>query len=465
MTAKNNVQRLVTSTIKEHITANTHKKHQPRNKTFNIRCTELKGFYIRVLPSGLKTYMVNGRLGGSGKQKYPKVGDCMIVPFDEARETARDYLYKLSQGTDPVLQERKDISLKLTLAKAFQDYIEVIKDYRQVRTVEDYERRIELNLKPLKNKAIGEITVQDVKDWWKSCNKKRSDELALMYACVVMDEYVSDETIEKNPFRLAKISNSVKNTIKPLGEVEQHIPMRHIQNYVKAMFGCWDKLGSSMRDLVFFCFLTGKRLDESRKLKWSDIDFDEGVIRIQKLNTKMKQADYVPMTPYLMLLLTERERNSVENYKDGIYAPNDYVFWSTIKKGVSVDDPTKCLQRIWSEIPIQDRFELEKGTYITLHDIRRTVGTASAELGFGLEDTSSILAHKKKTVTQKYILLSNEYKREKLIQVQQYLNTQSNDGFLLLLNRFYGGVDIGIPQPDEQVKKSYREEQSHWFND
>ena len=151
-----------------------------------------------------------------------------------------------------------------------------------------------------------------------------------MYACVVMDEYVSDETIEKNPFRLAKISNSVKNTIKPLGEVEQHIPMKHMQAYVTAMFGCWDELGSSMRDLVFFCFLTGKRLDESRKLKWSDIDFDEGVIEIQKLNTKMKQADYVPMTPYLMLLLTERERNSVENYKDGKYAPNDYVFWSNI---------------------------------------------------------------------------------------------------------------------------------------
>ena len=178
----------------------------------------------------------------------------------------------------------------------------------------------------------------------------------------------------------------------------------------------------------------------------------------------MKQADYVPMTPYLMLLLTERERNSVENYKDGKYAPNDYVFWSNIKKGVSVDDPTKCLQRIWSEIPIQDRFELEKGTYITLHDTRRTVTTASADQRFGLEDTSSILAHKKKTVTQKYILLSNEYKREKLIQVQQYLNTQSNDGFLLLLNRFYGGVDIGSPQPDEKIKKSYRDEQSHWFN-
>jgi hypothetical protein len=34
-----------------------------------------------------------------------------------------------------------------------------------------------------------------------------------------------------------------------------------------------------------------------------------------------------------------------------------------------------------------------------------------------------------------------------------------------MLNKFYGGVDIGTPQPDEMTKKSYREEQNHWFGD
>ena len=216
MTAKTNVKKLGATTIKEVLTAKTYKKHKPRAKTINIRCTELKGFYIRILPSGNKTYMVNARLGGSGKQKYPKIGECERTPFAEAKEKARDYLYKLSQGIDPLQQEKKDESLKLTLGKAFADYIELMEGTLAPKTIYDYELRIRQNLAPLKNKAVGEITVQDVKDWWKKSEKKRGDDLALQYASVVMDEFVSDEAIEKNPFRFAKLSNSVKKTIKPL---------------------------------------------------------------------------------------------------------------------------------------------------------------------------------------------------------------------------------------------------------
>ena len=70
--------------------------------------------------------------------------------------------------------------------------------------------------------AIGEITVQDVRNWWRKTKKRRSDDIALMCAGVVLDEYISEEVLEKNSFKLAKLSKSVKKTIKPLGEVEQH---------------------------------------------------------------------------------------------------------------------------------------------------------------------------------------------------------------------------------------------------
>ena len=55
------------------------------------------------------------------------------------------------------------------------------------------------------------------------------------------------------------------------------------------------------------------------------------------------------------------------------------------------------------------------------------------------------------------------YKREKLIQVQQYIDTQSNHGILMMLNEYYDGVEIIKPQPIESMKKSYREENKHWF--
>lgn len=465
MTAKTNVQKVNTTNFKEHLTASTYKKYKPRAKTINIRCTEIPGFYIRVLPSGLKTYMVNGRLKGSGKQKYPKIGNCSIVPFEEARAIARDYLFKLSQGIDPTVEEKKDIALKLTLEKAFEDYIEDIKDHLQKKSVDDYRRSIKLYLDPLKKMAIGEISVQDVRSWWRKTKKRRSDEIALMCASVVIDDYIAEEILEKNPFKLAKLSKSVKKTIKPLGEVEQHIPMNQLDTYVSAMCRCWSSLGYSMRDLVLFCLLTGKRLGESKNIKWKDVNFDEGVIKIEKLNTKRKKPDYVPMTPYLLLVLTQRETKYLERTKDKKITPNEYVFWSNSKQGVPVNDPTKCLKKIWAAIPDKDRFELEKGSHITMHDIRRTVSTASAELGLEIKDISSILAHSKKHITQKYIQLSIDYKREKLIQVQQYINTQSNEGILMLLHEFYGGEHVVDPQPIESMKKSYREENKHWFID
>jgi len=462
MTAKTNVKKLGATTIKEVLTAKTYKKHKPRAKTINIRCTELKGFYIRVLPSGNKTYMVNARLGGSGKQKYPKIGDCERTPFAEAKEKARDYLYKLSEGIDPLQQEKKDESLKLTLGKAFADYIELMDGTLAPKTIYDYELRIRQNLAPLKNKAVGEITVQDVKDWWKKSEKKRGDDLALQYASVVMDEFVSDEAIEKNPFRFAKLSNAVKKTIKPLGETDQHIPMKHIVDYVSAMFNVWDNLERSMRDLVFFVLLTGKRIDESSRIKWEDVDFDEGVIKIQKLNTKMKVADNVPMTPYLLCLLKERQKNPIEKWKKE-YAGNPYVFWSMRKKMGHCTDPVKTLKNIWDAVG--DKFELERGEYITSHDLRRTLATACASNGMKLEDVSQVLAHRKKNVTQRYIKLSNESNRAKLEQVQQYLNQQSNDGILLLLHKYYGAPDIGQPAPEEEFKYSYQEEMKHWLAD
>ena len=132
---------------------------------------------------------------------------------------------------------------------------------------------------------------------------------------------------------------------------------------------------------------------------------------------------------------------------------------------MSVNDPTKCLKKIWSEIPDKNKFELEKGNNITMHDIRRTFSTAAEEIGLEIKDISSILAHSKKNITQKYIQSSIEYKREKLIQVQQYMNSQSNEGILLMLNEYYDGEHVADPQPIESMKKSYREENKYWFID
>ena len=92
-------------------------------------------------------------------------------------------------------------------------------------------------------------------------------------------------------------------------------------------------------------FFSYKRIDESSRIKWEDVDFDEGVIKIQKQNTKKKVADHVPMTPYLLCLLNQRQQNPIESWKKE-YAGNPYVFWSMRKKMGHCKDPVKTLKNI-----------------------------------------------------------------------------------------------------------------------
>ena len=98
---------------------------------------------------------------------------------------------------------------------------------------------------------------------------------------------------------------------------------------------------------------------------------------------------------------------------------------------------------------VGDKFELERGEYITSHDLRRTLATACASNGMKLK-MFSVLAHRKKNVTQRYIKLSNESNRAKLEQVQQYLNQQSNDGIFC----FYISTTVHLILDNQLLKKS-----------
>ena len=158
----------LSSTVYTAITAKTHAKHKPRENDYYVRCTQIKGFYIRIFPTGTKTYYATARLGGGkGPQKYPKIGDCSITKFEVARKKAIDAIADLNNGIDPTIEKKIQETKTTTLKKAFDDYVDVLRNAKKPpKTFEDYERKCRLNLKPLANKPIGSITVQDVKKCW-----------------------------------------------------------------------------------------------------------------------------------------------------------------------------------------------------------------------------------------------------------------------------------------------------------
>ena len=70
---------------------------KPRNSTYDIRDTDLKGFGIRILPSGKKSYFLQTQ--HEGRRRWTKIGDADALAETEARSQARTLLAGLRKGT------------------------------------------------------------------------------------------------------------------------------------------------------------------------------------------------------------------------------------------------------------------------------------------------------------------------------------------------------------------------------
>ena len=99
----------------EALNKSSYKKHGPKEKRYFVRDTKLEGFWIRIFPSGTKSYGITTRKGGVGKPKLNTIGRCDLIDFEEAKAKARLYLSAIKiDGESPkdvIKQEaRKDLS-------------------------------------------------------------------------------------------------------------------------------------------------------------------------------------------------------------------------------------------------------------------------------------------------------------------------------------------------------------------
>ena len=98
---------------------------RPRAKPYIAFDEGLKGFGVRVLPTGAKSWIVEYRPGGGGRgvgKRRLKLGDIGELTPDQARKAARISLSKVRLGTDPAA-ERSAARLQMTVAALAEEFI------------------------------------------------------------------------------------------------------------------------------------------------------------------------------------------------------------------------------------------------------------------------------------------------------------------------------------------------------
>ena len=228
------------------------------------------------------------------------------------------------------------------------------------------------------------------------------------------EKYVADMlTLLKSAAKFAEREHNFNNPIRSVAapkarQKELHIPKKHEQEILRNTLS----QNFTERNLgILFSLFTGIRLGELCALKWSDIDFSERTVRINKTVQRVKRFDgknkteliitspksekskrMIPLPDFLLNLLPEHRK-----------APECYILSGTDK----LTEP-RVMQYYFKTV-----LKKAKLPSINFHMMRHIFATNCLACGFDVKTLSEILGHATVELTlNRYVHSSDERKRE-----------------------------------------------------
>ena len=139
---------------------------KPRKSAYDVRDRELKGFGVRVMPSGAKRYFIHSQ--HQGRRVWKIVGEAGSIGADEARDRAKTLMAAIRDGSDGQSVAPPDIPFETVADEVFRRYarnwkpstLNVNRGYHRNQILPWFEGH-----------PITAITVSDVRRWFASLHK------------------------------------------------------------------------------------------------------------------------------------------------------------------------------------------------------------------------------------------------------------------------------------------------------
>lgn len=365
--------------------------------------SELKGYGLMVLPSGVKSFVLQYR-NDSGRTRRMVLGRFGALTQEEARKLAKLRLLEVAHGSDPAQQrkeKRSAQSVSELLDKYLSDHVDV---HNAESTQREVRRLVDARIRP----AIGNLTIASV---------TRSDIAKLHRA------------MGGTP-RTANLALSILSKAFALAEMwhlrpEYSNPARRIERYeesTRERFLSADELGrlgaalQEARELglpyvtngeerskhlpkaddlrappmpiavaaIELLLFTGARRSEILDLEWRHVDLDAGTIALP--DRKGGERRPHPVSAAVVDIL--KGLPHPKGAKFVLQRPSDP------KLAMTASYVETAWQRIRARAGLAD---------VRLHDLRHTVGTYASEAGSNAFTISHVLRHKNTAITQRYV--------------------------------------------------------------
>ncbi|MCB1737473.1 MAG: integrase arm-type DNA-binding domain-containing protein [Gammaproteobacteria bacterium] len=352
----------------------------------------LVGFGVRVTPSGVKSFIVEKRIGGRVTRKT--LGRFGPLTVEQGRKEAQKFLGKVATGIDPIAEQREDQARQVTLGQVFDAYI-ATRSGLKASTVHDYQRIMREAFARWANRPIAQISKDDVQKLHhqlgerspaRANNAMRVLRALFNFASGQYEDSQGRSLFPENP--ISRISHT-----RGWYRVERRRTVIK-KSELAPWYGAVETLrgegpGSSGRDVGDYLLLllfTGLRRSEGMTLRWESVDLTEQTLTITE--TKNREPLILPLPDILVGVLTER----------AAHASGEYVFPG--RGGVShLKEPRTQMNRVTEQ----------SGVTFTLHDLRRTFITIAESLELSQYAIKQLVNHKMHNdVTAGYVVMNPE---------------------------------------------------------
>lgn len=384
---------------------------EPGDKPAFIYDEALKGFGLKVNPSGSKNYVVEYRVGAGGRlarKRRITIGSSTSITPDQARKQAREYLAAARTGMDPSevrTKERRVPDFK-TFACRYLD--EEATNRLKPSTRRNYEINIRKHAAPsIGVMKLNQITRAEIQNLHATLGRRSKvlanrtvETISAVYRYAqtlglvdenynptsgikAFKEKARERYLSEHEFvRLGEALELAENEGIPWANLDRQVQPKHA---VKAE-NQRTVFSSSAIDAIRMLIFTGCRLREILHLTWDEVDLERGLLFLADSKTG---ARAVVLNKLAQDILNRQPRAS------SFVFPSEFV--ATDENGELEDRPLADLNKPWRAVRRHAGID-----DVRLHDLRHSFASVGASAGMGLPIVGALLGHKQAATTERY---------------------------------------------------------------
>lgn len=349
----------------------------PTGQEFFLWDEELKGFGLRVYPSGRKMYLAQYRTGG--RSRRVNIGLHGAMTPEMARTEAMKYLSDVRLGADPAGErDRRKASptMKEFGRRFLSDHVGL---HCKASTYGEYERSINLFINPkFGSYRIIDITRADVVGLHQSMKHipyQANRTLGVLSVMFTVAHTWGMRTDGVNPCWKVKRYREEKR--------ERYLSPDELARLGKVLDCATEEPEAA--NCIRLLLLTGCRLSEIQTLKWRYVDYRNGLLRLPDSKTGAKLVPIGKAAIEVLKAIPKIDGNPyvITGRKEGQHLTDMQKPWRRLRKRAGLDD-------------------------LRIHDLRHSFASDALQLGQDLTMIGRLLGHTQVQTTARYAHLKTD---------------------------------------------------------